>query len=42
VITNTPEEFRELVRAEYENTGKLVKARPQGGLSLGRPKVHFK
>ena len=26
VITNTPEEFRELVRAEFENTGKLVKA----------------
>jgi tripartite-type tricarboxylate transporter receptor subunit TctC len=26
VITNTPEEFRELVRAEFENTAKLVKA----------------
>jgi tripartite-type tricarboxylate transporter receptor subunit TctC len=25
-ITNTPEEFRELVRAEFENTAKLVKA----------------
>ena len=26
VVTNTPEEFRELVRAEFEATGKLVKA----------------
>ncbi len=26
VVTNSPEEFRELVRAEFEATGKLVKA----------------
>jgi tripartite-type tricarboxylate transporter receptor subunit TctC len=26
VITNTPEEFRELVRVEFENTGKLARA----------------
>jgi len=26
VVTQTPEEFRDLVRAEFENTGKLVKA----------------